>query len=95
MTREQYIILAMVVAGIATNFLGAAFTLMRLAEARRRNAKAGDGTSTQRQNNELFGYASKFEEDLAFYLSFLKTIAKLIVRITHALEGVFHVKDRR
>lgn len=32
MNKEQYIILIMVLAGIVTNFLGAAFTIKRLRE---------------------------------------------------------------
>jgi hypothetical protein len=45
MTKEQYIILTMVLAGIATNFLGAAFTIMRL-RARRKEYSSDSSVKT-------------------------------------------------
>jgi hypothetical protein len=62
MTKHDYIILAMVVAGMVTNFLGAAFTIARVLSLLRRRAAGGSTNVSYNGNIELTDFAFSFSE---------------------------------
>ena len=73
MTRQDYILLAMVAAGIITNFLGAAFTVARILAFLKARTAAGNLNAPQSSHMGVLDFAFSFPALVAE----LKTVRSL------------------